>query len=677
MKHGKGQGNAPPPGVRGAPARIGDYRIGRRLGMGGMAEVYEASRQGPHGFHKAFAVKRILPEAASDPEFVAMFIQEAKLAACLSHPNIVQVFDFGEDGGELFLAMELVDGTTVSRVLRAVASRGEAVPLEAALHIVSQAARALAHAHHACDHEGNRLGIVHRDVSPGNLLITRAGHVKLADFGIARAATQEQHTDAGHLRGKLGYMSPEQVVGAPLNAYSDVFTLTTILAEMVLGETLFSQGPELDILTRIRDVDLRVLAKTARHIPSDVRRLIHLGLSVRPDKRPSARGFANVVDEIVRRRGFSSHGPELVARMLSQYELVKSVGDGDLTDEAGARPTSLLAVDADAEHSNTTAPNPRPVVTDLGGVRNHSYQVKLETGRQLGPVPFPELVRLTIGGVVGADALVMRNRDPYLRAEQLAELERFFATPALQWSKQEITKPKLRGELRAAILLPLIHSLAAGRETGMLYLDDGKQRKKVYFVDGRPDFVASTRRDEMLGDYLVATGKCLPMELDMALAVLPQHGGRLGDALVALGVLRPVELYQAVAGQVRARYLEAFRWRDGHWLYVRGAQSHEQTYPIEQNAHVLMRDAALQLHPSELEAALSPLWERVITPTHSAPAPLSAYQVPDTWSWVLSQATGTATVGHIFSNSHKSGVDPVDALRALFLGVSCQVVRTT
>lgn len=674
MKHDKGHGHGPPIAVRSAPARLGGYGIGRRIGMGGMAEVYEASRQGPHGFHKTFAVKRILPEAAADPEFVAMFIQEAKLAACLSHPNVVQVFDFGEDSGELFLAMELVDGTTVSRVLRAVASRGEAVPLEAALHIVSQAARALAHAHQASDHEGKRLGIVHRDVSPGNLLITRGGHVKLADFGIARAATQEQHTDAGHLRGKLGYMSPEQVVGASLDPYSDVFTLTTILAEMVLGETLFSHGPEIEILTRIRDVDLRVLDKSTRHIPSDVRRLILLGLSARPDRRPSARGFANVVDEIVRRRGFSSHGPELVARMLLQYELVKDAGDGPLTDEAGARPTSLLSLESD-EQPSTTMPNPRPLVTDLGGVRNHSYQVKLETGRQVGPVPFPELVRLTIGGIVGADALVMRNRDPYVRAEQLAELERFFATPALQWRKDEITKPKLRGELRAAILLPLIHSLAAGRETGMLYLDDGKQRKKVYFVDGRPDFVASTRRDEMLGDYLIATGKCLPMELDMALAVLPQHGGRLGDALVALGVLRPVELYQAVAGQVRSRYLEAFRWRDGHWLYVRGAQSHEQTYPIEQNAHVLMRDAAIELHPSELEAALSPLWEKVISTMHNAPAPLTAYQVPDTWGWVLGQATGSATVGHIFSNSHKSGVDPVDALRALFLGVSCQIIR--
>lgn len=658
------------------PTRLGGYAIGQRIGMGGMAEVYEATREGAHGFRKRFAVKRILPEAAGDPEFVEMFIQEAKLAACLNHPHVVQVFDFGEDQGELYLAMELVDGASVSRVLRAVASRGEALPLEAALHIVSQAARALAHAHQAKDHQGNRLGIVHRDVSPGNLLITRGGHVKLADFGIARAATQEQHTDAGHLRGKLGYMSPEQVVAGPLGPSSDVFTLTTIFAEMLLGETLFARGPELDILTRIRDVDLGVFERSTRHIPSDVRKIILMGLSAKPDKRPSARGLANVVDEIVRRRGFSAHGPEIVSRLLLQHELVKHTREEELADEAGARPTSLFAIDFDTdEQPNTTLPNARPAVTDNEGVRRHAYRVQLETGRKLGPVPFPELVRLTTSGVLSADGLVMRNRDEFVRADELAELERFFATPALQWRKDEITKPKLRGELRAAILLPLIHSLAASRETGMLYLDDGKNRKKVYFVDGRPDFVASTRRDELLGDYLVAAGKCLPMELDMALAVLPQHGGRLGDALVALGVLRPVELYQAVSGQVRARYLEAFRWRNGYWLYVRGAESREQTYPIEQNAQILMRDAAAELHPSELESALTPLWEKVIAPSGDAPAPLSAYQVPDTWRWVLSQVKGTATVGQLFSTSHRGGVDPVDALRALFLGISCQIVR--
>lgn len=180
----------------------------------------------------------------------------------------------------------------------------------------------------------------------------------------------------------------------------------------------------------------------------------------------------------------------------------------------------------------------------------------------------------------------------------------------------------------------------------------------------------------MLGQYLVDRGHCLSMEVDMGLALMPNCAGRLGDALVNLGVLRPVQLYRAVAAQVRERYLEAFGWRGGEWLYVSGAESKEETYPIEQDAQVLMRDAAMQLHPSELEAALSPLWERVLQPSVEPPAPLSAYQVPDSWRWVITQARGETTVGALFARCcRQSGLDEEDAMRALFLGVSCDLLK--
>jgi serine/threonine-protein kinase len=166
------------------------------------------------------------------------------------------------------------------------------------------------------------------------------------------------------------------------------------------------------------------------------------------------------------------------------------------------------------------------------------------------------------------------------------------------------------------------------------------------------------------------------MEVDMGLAVLPQHKGRLGDALVALGVLRPVELYRAVANQVRGRYLDAFGWRRGEFLYVRGKQSREETYPIEQDAHVLMRDACGALHASELEAALAPLWEKVLRAPVTGLAGVSTYQLPDSWTWVIQQARGDQTVGSLFARcTMQSGLDVEDAMRALFLGVSCRLLE--
>ena len=162
----------------------------------------------------------------------------------------------------------------------------------------------------------------------------------------------------------------------------------------------------------------------------------------------------------------------------------------------------------------------------------------------------------------------------------------------------------------------------------------------------------------------------------MGLAVMPHHNGRLGDALVNLGVLRPVQLYRAISSQVRERYLEAFRWRGGQWLYVPAAQSREETYPIEQDAQVLMRDAAMQLHPSELEAALSPLWEKVLRQAPAPSAPLSAYQVPDAWGWVINHAQGDTTTGALFARcSRQAGLDEEDAMRALFLGLACELLQ--
>ncbi|MGB0680554.1 MAG: serine/threonine protein kinase, partial [Polyangiales bacterium] len=254
--------------------QLGPYRIERRLAIGGMAEVFVARREGPHGFHKRVALKRILPHLARDAEFVSMFIDEAKLAAQLEHPNVVQVFDFGEIDGELFLAMEYVEGASVARLLRAADFYDEAVPLDIALYIAEQSARGLAHLHTLQDDAGKPLAVVHRDVSPANLLLTRAGHIKVTDFGIAAIAGRDAHTEAGHVRGKLGYMSPEQVMALPLDDRSDVFALAAILAEMLIGRTLFGTGSDLDVLVRIRDVDLAHLQACKRPIPADVRALL-------------------------------------------------------------------------------------------------------------------------------------------------------------------------------------------------------------------------------------------------------------------------------------------------------------------------------------------------------------------------------------------------------------------
>ena len=639
-----------------------------------MAEVFSARRDGPHGFTKRVAVKRILPNAAEDEAFVAMFIGEASLAARLSHPNIVHVFDFGDDQGELYLAMELVEGTSLGRLLRAASARKETLPLPVTLYLIGQAARALDYAHRLRGDDGELLGLVHRDVSPGNLLLTRTGHLKLADFGIACTLASERHTGDNDLRGKLGYMSPEQVQGRPLDGRSDVFTLSVIMAELLMGQPLFAGGAQLDVLLRIRDVDLRPLEKTDRRIPSDVRRLLYEGLKANPEDRPDARKLAANIEAICARRGFPADASTQVCQLMARYDLCSFPDDASA--DSAARPTALFDALLEPATVGSFATSTGALVSPLDLAPRHDYVVEAAIASQTGSVTFPELMRLATTGEIDASTLVRRGRDTPRPASQLPELARVFATPALQWAKEELSRPRLRGDLNSAALLPIVSSLTHNRESGVLYLQDGKRRKKIYFVEGRPDFVASTIREELLGHYLVEKGVCLPMEVDMGLAVLPQHKGRLGDALVALGVLRPVELYRAVANQVRGRYLDAFSWRRGEFCFVRDRQSREETYPIEQDAHVLMRDACGALHASELEAALAPLWEKVLRAPVTGLAAVANYQVPDAWRWVIQQARGDQTVGSLFARcTMQSGLDVEDAMRALFLGVSCRLLE--
>ncbi|RKG67094.1 serine/threonine protein kinase, partial [Corallococcus terminator] len=222
---------------------IGKYQLIRKLATGGMAEVYLAKAAGPMGFKKTLVLKRILPHLAEEPAFVEMFLSEAKLAAQLEHPNIVQIFDFGEAGGSYFLAMELIDGPSLRKLVK----RAVEVPLPQTLcaRLVASAAEGLAYAHEFRDSATDEpLGLIHRDVSPDNILVSRQGAVKVVDFGIAKVAGQKHRTQTGVVKGKLAYMPPEQLQAKPLDRRVDVYALGVVLYELLTGKRPFGTTTE-------------------------------------------------------------------------------------------------------------------------------------------------------------------------------------------------------------------------------------------------------------------------------------------------------------------------------------------------------------------------------------------------------------------------------------------------
>jgi serine/threonine protein kinase len=229
-----------------AAKQFGKYYLLERIGAGGMAEVFRAVAMGPEGFQRPLVIKRMLPHLSQDRAFVEMFIDEAKLCGVLSHPNLVQIFEFGSVGDSFFIAMEHVHGETLLAVEVKLAQAGRLAPVGASLEIVRQVCLGLHYAHSLQSSTGQPLGIVHRDVSPANLMLSFHGGVKILDFGIARVAegVRETRTQAGTMKGKVSYMSPEQIRMEPIDGRSDVFAVGIVLHELLTGRRLFRSTNE-------------------------------------------------------------------------------------------------------------------------------------------------------------------------------------------------------------------------------------------------------------------------------------------------------------------------------------------------------------------------------------------------------------------------------------------------
>jgi eukaryotic-like serine/threonine-protein kinase len=219
--------------------RLGKYEVLARLATGGMSNIFLARQIGAAGFHKLVVLKMLLPERAKEADYVAMFLDEAKLAARLQHPNCVEVYDLGRVASSYYMAMEFILGSPITALIGAAARGGKTIPPQVVAFVLSQAADGLHHAHELTDAHGRPFRLVHRDVSPSNIMVTFDGQAKVLDFGVAKAKTARAPTEAGIIKGKLGYMSPEHVMGQPVDRRSDVYALGVVLYEMFSLRRLF------------------------------------------------------------------------------------------------------------------------------------------------------------------------------------------------------------------------------------------------------------------------------------------------------------------------------------------------------------------------------------------------------------------------------------------------------
>ncbi len=256
------------------PRLFGKYYLLELINVGGMAEVFKAKMFGVEGFEKIVAIKRILPEVAEDAEFIKMFVDEAKIAVKLQHPNVVQIFELGKIEDSYFIAMELINGKDLKTIRKRLKRVDLLMPVEQSAYIISQVCDGLDYAHRKTDEKMNPLNIVHRDISPQNMIVSYEGTVKLIDFGIAKAKSKSTKTQVGMLKGKFSYMSPEQVSGQPIDRRSDIFSLGVVFFEMLTGKRLFLGKNDVETLEKIRKAEVLPPSVFNSAVPPELDRIV-------------------------------------------------------------------------------------------------------------------------------------------------------------------------------------------------------------------------------------------------------------------------------------------------------------------------------------------------------------------------------------------------------------------
>ncbi len=574
---------------------FGPYRLTRLIATGGMAQVYEAHRVGPRGFDKRVALKRILPQLASEPELVAMFCDEARVQASLSHPSLVQVLDFGEVNGELFLALEYVDGLSVAGFIEGVSARRMRIDLAPALFIVREVLRGLEHVHVARDEKGMPLGLVHRDVSPNNILIGSAGQVKLADFGIVRSDGPRRRaplTSPERLKGKHGYVSPEQAQNLRVDRRSDIFSTGVVLAELLLGQPLFDGRSEFEILSMLCAGDLSRLRIYGAHIPDSVHQILETALAFAPrDRFESAAEFGRALDEVLRQTDPS----------FGRHDLVDYLAALGLTDLAsGLRPISVPPP-AIAEEERTVP----GVSTGSVGPR---YRLRTASGTVLGPLSAAALLEMAATGRLKDDASVAREKTDFVGPGALPEIQGLWGRHPYRFH-DPLDARAARLPVEVESLAAHLFSVCLGGRTGLLVGRSRERQIRVYFENGRAIFSSSTDPSHLIGAHLTADGTVSPARLEAELGRGWVKGEPIGARLVARGLISQRALDEALTHQLSTRLARLAAMRDGSLCFVPDAKPAMPRVDSPLTALGLVARAVLSGYsPEEMGRLLVPLW---------------------------------------------------------------------
>jgi serine/threonine protein kinase len=566
-----------------------------------MAEVYRAAAPASAGEERIIVVKRMLPRLASDASARSMFSEEARLGAHIRHPNVVQVLDYGSESNLPYLALEFVQGVDLWRLMRWLTRTGHQPSVAQVVFIAREMLAGLHAVHEATDEKGVRLGVVHRDVSPSNVLLSVHGEVKLGDLGIARSRMREKFPNTSlseRAKGKLGYLAPEQVRGGESDRRADIFSAGVVIAELLMGRPLFAGGSELAVLLAIRDSKVHPFLEFAATLPHGLGEVIVEALAQKPARRhATAELFSS------RLLPYQNEPPDALRTALAKLVL-NALETGPAKLPVQVTPTRTQTnpralFQQYTEHGTPITADTFPVLP-AGDPQPQGplYEVRTSSGKRLGPWSFAQVVSAVSTGQLGPLDKVSIDGSPQKPLGDIPELSRHLpsSTTTSNAIATDVGHVRLSGELMplddGAIVIAL-GKAALERTTALLLCELGGVRKEIYLKDGVPAFVTSNLAGELLGEYLVAKEVITRGELDMALAVMPRFEGRLGDTLSALGLVEPVVLFRHIGEQVRDKLLDLFMWKSGSLTHYHGVAPPPSGFPLNIDAWDVL-DAGLK-----------------------------------------------------------------------------------
>ncbi|HLK37804.1 MAG TPA: serine/threonine-protein kinase [Polyangiaceae bacterium] len=681
-------GRGLPRPLSGGPVKFGPYWLEARLAVGGTAEVYVARPIDPKGEPRRLVVKRLLPHFAVDEEGRTMFEREAALHAAVRHDNVVQVYASGLAGDEPWLAMELVDGCDLFRLLRRLSGDARTLGVGLSVYVARELLRGLQSAHAARDASGQPMGIIHRDVTPSNVYLSIDGRVKLGDFGIARSASRAtMRTGAAMLKGKFAYLAPEQVAGEGFDQRADLFSMAVVFAEMLIGRPLFAGSGQLAVLLAIRDCRIEPLREARAAWPRGLFEVLERALARDPAARfQSAAALSEAL-------GPFSSSPEAARPELGV--LVRWVQSAPSSGQMQAVRDSAAKLRA----AQAAAPPTEPQELALAHERSTGEYaaipsfVQTGTGKRFGPWPFARLVEAIATGQVGrGDSIDYMGRG-LAPIESIDELSRFLPamTTATTNRLTGVAAPDFSDDVSPSALVAILLRVMEAQATGVLFAEttDSRRslpsqrpglgeagRKELYFLGGKLHHVASNDASELLGESLVRRGAISRDEQDFALAVLPRYGGRMGDTLIALGLVGSLDIFRAIRDQGRDRLVNLFRWPTGKVTFYSEQSAPEVQFPLDLALPPLILAGLEAALPGD--AAFEKWRDRLDVGVRPGPTPSPALRSapwPPIVHRLLEAVTGPMPLREALRRMAQGGSSTAsDAIRALELALAAKLL---